>query len=56
MLGKNEVGRDVEVAGWVNQRCNMGGLIFTDLLDHSKIVEVVCDHSCNRRPPSEGEH
>ena len=35
-----QVGREVDVYGWVHRRRDLGGLIFIDLRDRSGIVQV----------------
>ncbi len=40
-LGKDSVGRRVEVCGWVNRRRDHGGLIFLDLRDVSGTLQLV---------------
>src|SRR4051812_30378046 len=34
------VGKDVQVSGWVNSRRDHGGVIFIDLRDHTGIVQL----------------
>ncbi len=45
VLRKNDVGRQVDVIGWVSKRRNLGSLVFMDLRDSSGIVQVVFDES-----------
>ncbi|MFW5996068.1 MAG: OB-fold nucleic acid binding domain-containing protein, partial [Halanaerobiaceae bacterium] len=40
-IGKEEVGDNVSVTGWVQRRRDHGGVIFLDLRDRSGIVQVV---------------
>ncbi|KJS83900.1 MAG: aspartyl-tRNA synthetase [Peptococcaceae bacterium BICA1-8] len=40
-IGKNDVGSEVVVMGWVQKRRDHGGLIFVDLRDRSGLVQVV---------------
>jgi len=42
-LRSDEVGREVDVYGWVHRRRDLGGLIFIDLRDRSGIVQVKFD-------------
>jgi len=39
----DQVGRDVDLYGWVHRRRDLGGLIFIDLRDRSGIVQVKFD-------------
>jgi aspartyl-tRNA synthetase len=42
-LRSDQVGREVDVYGWVHRRRDLGGLIFIDLRDRSGIVQVKFD-------------
>ncbi|MBP7736025.1 MAG: aspartate--tRNA ligase [Spirochaetes bacterium] len=44
-LNQSDVGRQVELAGWVESNRNLGGLIFIKLRDVSGTVQVVVDSS-----------
>jgi aspartyl-tRNA synthetase len=42
-LRTDQVGREVDIYGWVHRRRDLGGLIFIDLRDRSGIVQVKFD-------------
>ena len=42
-LRLEDVGQEVTLAGWVNRRRDMGGVIFVDLRDHDGKTQVVVD-------------
>lgn len=41
LLGKDDIGKNVVLNGWIQKRRNLGGLIFCDLRDKTGIVQVV---------------
>ncbi len=42
-LNENDVGKEIEISGWVNSYRDHGGVIFIDLRDKSGIIQLVCD-------------
>ncbi len=47
-LGEANIGQEVCVAGWVNVRRDLGGLIFVELRDSSGKLQLVADPSINK--------
>lgn len=48
LVSKSDLGKVVELVGWVNTRRDHGGLIFIDLRDRSGIVQVVFNPDFNK--------
>ncbi len=47
-LGSDQVGQKVTVAGWVDVRRDLGGLIFVDLRDSSGKIQLAADPNRNK--------
>ena len=43
LIGKEEIGKETTLTGWVSRRRDHGGLIFVDMRDRSGLVQVVFD-------------
>ena len=50
-LGRDRIGEQVEVVGWVRRRRDLGGLVFVDLRDRSGLLQLVFEEAM----VSEGE-
>lgn len=42
-LSKEDIGKEIDVCGWVNSYRDHGGVIFIDLRDRSGLLQLVCD-------------
>jgi aspartyl-tRNA synthetase len=40
-LNRDDLGREVEVVGWIRRRRDLGGLVFADLRDRSGLLQLV---------------
>ena len=47
-LSDKNVGESIELAGWVNNHRDHGGIIFIDLRDKSGLIQLVCDPADNK--------
>lgn len=45
-LTKADVGKTVELKGWVQRRRDLGGVLFIDLRDRTGIVQIVFNPAC----------
>ena len=48
-LSQSDEGANVYLAGWVDVRRDLGGLIFIELRDHTGRVQLVSDPKVNRK-------
>jgi len=55
-LSEKDIGKEVQVAGWVNSRRDHGGIIFIDLRDVSGLVQLVCDPEYKKEPWEQSEN
>jgi aspartyl-tRNA synthetase len=57
-LTKDDVGKEVVLFGWVNNRRDHGGAVFLDLRDREGLTQVVfeqdVDPTCTTSPASSG--
>jgi aspartyl-tRNA synthetase len=51
----NDEGKNIKIAGWVQKRRNLGGVLFIDLRDRTGIVQIVINESDQPEAFIEGE-
>ena len=44
-LRREDIGKEVKLAGWIHRKRNLGNLCFVDLRDHYGITQCVVDSS-----------
>ncbi|HJV44268.1 MAG TPA: aspartate--tRNA ligase [Bacillota bacterium] len=48
-IGKENIGEEVTLSGWVQKRRDLGGVIFVDLRDRSGLVQIVLNPEFNEK-------
>ena len=54
-IGKELVGQEITLSGWVQKRRDLGGVIFIDLRDRSGLVQVVLNPEYNVEAHERGD-
>ncbi|MCK9907391.1 OB-fold nucleic acid binding domain-containing protein, partial [Frankia sp. Cpl3] len=47
-VGKEQIGEEITLNGWVQKRRDLGGVIFVDLRDREGLVQVVFNPEYNK--------
>ncbi|BCX79061.1 aspartate--tRNA ligase [Campylobacter sp. 19-13652] len=55
-LCKDDIGKTVELAGWVNTYRDHGGVIFFDLRDRTGLIQLVCDPADSKQAHEIASH
>jgi len=55
-IGKDFIGKEISICGWINKRRDHGKLIFIDLRDFSGIVQLVFDPNSHQEAYEEGKN
>jgi len=55
-IGKDFIGKEISICGWVNKRRDHGKLIFIDLRDFSGIAQLVFDPNSHQKAYEEGKN
>jgi len=55
-IGREFIGKEISICGWVNKRRDHGKLIFVDLRDFSGIVQLVLDPNSHKEAYEKGKN